>query len=493
MAAQPVKVLLIDDDQDSLLIARGLLSQIQGVAYEVEWAGSYEAGLRALRSGRYQACLLDYRLGAGDGLALLRQAIADGCRAPIIMMTGQGDREVDLQAMKAGAADFLAKDSLTAVLLERVLRYAIERHRAEEQRLRDDAHRRLITEHLATSLWTTDTQLRFTSSLGAGLLGVGLRPDELVGRSVYQHFQAYKLDHPVIAGHLLALEGQSAVFERDWRSRTYHVRLEPIRQETGHVVGTVGVAVDITESKRVAAGFRFARQIQQRLLPQAAPILPGFDIAGTCRPAEATGGDFFDCMPLPDGSLAIIVADVSSHGFGPALIMAETRRILRTLAAENNDPAAILAATNRAIVEDTGSDLFVTLFFAQVNPFTRTLSYVGAGHEGYLIDSSGTPRRLSSTAIPLGVVDETTFPCEGPVPLRPGEMLALLTDGFAEAMGPDNRQFGLERALDIISTQRARPAVEILDHLDRTVRDFCQPNSPHDDITAVIVKAQLDG
>ena len=120
------RILLIDDDEDSFIITRGLLSK-WNATYDLEWQGSYESGLQALRDGRHDACLLDYRLGARDGLELLRQAIAEGCRVPIIMLTGQDDHVLDLQAMKAGAADYLVKDVMEASRLERSVRYSIER------------------------------------------------------------------------------------------------------------------------------------------------------------------------------------------------------------------------------------------------------------------------------------------------------------------------------------------------------------------------------
>ena len=119
-------ILLIDDDEDALLITRSLLSQSQA-AYDVDWVGTYEGGVEALRQGRHQACLLDYRLGARHGLDLLRQAVSEDCRVPIIMLTGQADHAVDVQAMKAGAADYLVKDALDGSRLERSIRYAIER------------------------------------------------------------------------------------------------------------------------------------------------------------------------------------------------------------------------------------------------------------------------------------------------------------------------------------------------------------------------------
>src|SRR5262245_6520330 len=127
MGAEPLRILLIDDDEDSLVITRSLLARAGGAAFRVDWVSTAESGLEALRQGGYDVCLLDFRLGEEDGLALLRRAVAEGCRAPIIMLTSQGDHEVDLQAMKAGAADYLVKGALDGQHLERSLRYAVER------------------------------------------------------------------------------------------------------------------------------------------------------------------------------------------------------------------------------------------------------------------------------------------------------------------------------------------------------------------------------
>lgn len=488
VVANRLQVLLIDDDEDSLVITRELLSQRMDQAFDLAWAGSYEAGLEALRQGRHDVCLLDYRLGARDGLELLRQAVAEGCRVPIIFLTGQGDREVDLQAMKTGAVDYLIKDGLNSSLLERALRYAIERRRAEEERLRNQVQLHVLTEQLGAALWSTDRELRFTSSMGNGILGPNLQPNDLVGRTVVQHFQAVNSTHPVLAAHGHALTGQSVSFERQWRERTYQVWLEPLWQKNQRVIGTVGVALDITDARRRNHGFMVARQIQQSLLPRTDPRLADFDISGICHPADATGGDFFDYLTMRDGTLGIVVADVSSHGFAPALVMSSTRRLLRTLAQETSDVAVILSAANRAIAEDASWEYFVTLFFAKLDPRTGILLYAGAGHEGFLLDSSGTQRRLVSTAPPLGADERSEITCGAPFCLDAGQILVMLTDGFAEAQAPDGNLFGTQRVLDLIRSDSRKPAADILNQVFQQVTEFCRPARHADDITAVVVK-----
>ena len=131
---ETVRVLLVDDDEDDYFITRQLLSDIDGRKVELDWEASYGRALAAMRDNRHEVYLVDYRLGVRDGLELLREAIAGGCDAPIILLTGQGDHEVDLQAMRAGAMDYLVKGRIDEVLLARSIRYAMQRRRVERQR-----------------------------------------------------------------------------------------------------------------------------------------------------------------------------------------------------------------------------------------------------------------------------------------------------------------------------------------------------------------------
>ncbi|MCI0366112.1 MAG: PAS domain S-box protein, partial [Phycisphaerales bacterium] len=125
-----LKVLLVEDDEDDYILARGLLAEIKGSRFKLDWISTYEEGLKAMVANKHDVCLVDYRLGARNGIDLLRAAQEQGCQAPIILLTGQGEHEIDLMAMKAGAADYLVKGRLDSGLLERSIRYAIERKRA---------------------------------------------------------------------------------------------------------------------------------------------------------------------------------------------------------------------------------------------------------------------------------------------------------------------------------------------------------------------------
>ena len=132
MAAGIIHILLVDDDQEDYLITRTRLQQIKDQKYELEWVDGFDIGFTKIMEGKHDIYLLDYRLGARNGLELMQKAIQAGCETPIILLTGQGDREIDLQAMRYGAADYLVKSELQAPLLERSIRFALERKKSQE-------------------------------------------------------------------------------------------------------------------------------------------------------------------------------------------------------------------------------------------------------------------------------------------------------------------------------------------------------------------------
>src|SRR5207247_2292156 len=234
---------------------------------------------------------------------------------------------------------------------------------------------------------------------------------------------------------------------------------------------------------------RIARQIQQKLFPVAPLPLPGFDVGGASLPAEATGGDYFDYVPIRDGSLGILIGDVSGHGFGPALLMAQTRAYLRAFLLSHTDVREIIALVNRALADDSPDGHFMTLLFARPDHAARTFQYVSAGHAtGYLLDRSGAIKtHLESTGMPLGVVPEWEFEAAPALQLEPGDLLLLLTDGVVEAHDADEQLFGPERMLEVVRSSRDRPAREVVNTLFDSVRGFSGARAPLYAVRAVVV------
>ena len=234
--------------------------------------------------------------------------------------------------------------------------------------------------------------------------------------------------------------------------------------------------------------FRAAQEIQKRLYPDESPTLPGFEIAGALFPAKATAGDYFDYIPMLEGCLGVVLGDVSSHGMGPALLMSETRACLRTLSQMYSDVGEILTRANRLLAADTNDFHFVTLAMARLDPRDRSMIYASAGQRGYLLHPGIEATILDSTSLPLGVRADTVVPAAATIALQSGDLIAFFTDGVAEAESPGRVRFGVARALQIIRSEREKPAHEIIEVLHQEVLGFCRNQPPRDDISIVIVK-----
>jgi phosphoserine phosphatase RsbU/P len=223
--------------------------------------------------------------------------------------------------------------------------------------------------------------------------------------------------------------------------------------------------------------------------------LAEFDVSGASYPAEATGGDYFDYVPMRDGGLGVVIGDVSGHGFGPALLMAELRAYLRAFLLTRTDVGEILSLLNRALADDAPEGQFATLLLAHLDLATHSFVYASAGHvPGYILGADGAVKAvLPSTGMPLAVLPEGDFAAAPARTLGPGDCLLLLTDGMVEAHGSDGKLFGIDRVLDVVRANRARPAREIVDTLYGRVRAFCGARAQPDDMTAVIIKARPSG
>ena len=237
---------------------------------------------------------------------------------------------------------------------------------------------------------------------------------------------------------------------------------------------------------------RLAHEIQQGLFPKAAPRLKGYDLAGLSESAEETGGDYYDFIPMAGDCYGLVVGDVTGHGIGPALLMAETRAYLRILAAESTDVGKILTRANRVLNEDIDPERFVTLLFVLFDPKARVIRYASAGHPpGLWIDGKGKPKQeLRRTGIPLGLRTDTEYTVSKDYPLASGDLLALMTDGVEESLSADNDLFGKERILKMLRDHQPERARKLVRRLHNAGRAHEAENHQPDDFTTIVLKVK---
>ncbi len=293
------KVLLIEDDEDDFILVKALLSDVRGSRFELVWTTEYEEGMELICGGQFHICLLDYRLGDHTGLELLHEAEKNGCETPIILLTGQGGYEVDVEAMRAGASDYLVKGQIGSELLDRSIRYAIERKHTDLELRRYRNHLEDLVQDRTAKLEATNKDLHteiterkrveealrereeqfrdlvesaqdiIYTILADGTISslnpvfeaiTGWEIDEWVGKS----FAA--LIHPEDFPHLMArfqrrLAGEmltpteARVIARSGECRVLEFK-SVAQLKRGRIVGVMGTARDITERKQVEERLR---------------------------------------------------------------------------------------------------------------------------------------------------------------------------------------------------------------------------------------------
>ena len=255
-----------------------------------------------------------------------------------------------------------------------------------------------------------------------------------------------------------------------------------------------------------------ARDIQFGLLPTELPDTPGFEIAGWNRPADKTGGDYFDWLTLPDGRTLFTLADVTGHGIGPALIVAVYRAYMRAAAAGSAsvangataanggtdgavDLGAIIGRVNELLCVDIPDGRFITAAMGFISPTEHQVELLSAGQAPMLFFESqtGTVRNWDADDLPLGIMEGVEYGSGRRIAFAPGDMLVLATDGFFEAVNPTDEQFGTEAVEQFIRENHHLPPDEFIRKLYQKVKAYAAGEEQADDLTALVIKrSQVD-
>jgi len=243
------------------------------------------------------------------------------------------------------------------------------------------------------------------------------------------------------------------------------------------------------EKQRQDRDLQIAREIQQSLFPSQCPKIAGFEVAAESHSCYQVGGDHYDFIPLSGNRLALTVADVSGKGTPASILMASVHASLRALAGTTT-PAALMHHLNRFLLDSTQANRYVTLFYGELDPLSRCLTYVNAGHvPPYRIGADGKGDRLRIGGPVLGLLSEVSFEV-GRLQMNHGDMVAMFTDGATEALSPEDTEFGDDRVFDVLLQAAAGSAADAVRSLVCSVKDWAGSAGSSDDLTALILKAQ---
>jgi phosphoserine phosphatase RsbU/P len=278
------------------------------------------------------------------------------------------------------------------------------------------------------------------------------------------------------------------------------LRVSPVRNDDGALTHFIGVQTDVTELRRASEErheLEIAKHIQLSLLPKHPLQVEGVKIAGICLPATHVGGDYFDYFHT-DGMLDVVIADVSGHSVGAALIMAEMRSALRAetrsalTGGANRGPAQILTLLNAVLYDDlSGSDLFITMFYLRLDLAARRLSYANAGHNCPLLFRSNTAAcvPLDAEGLILGVKKRVLFE-EKTLQLKKGDRLLLYTDGVTEALNEQGEFFDIPRLGDLFSSYRDKRPETVIRRLIEALHAFRGTTPLGDDVSMTVMNLE---
>jgi serine phosphatase RsbU (regulator of sigma subunit)/DNA-binding response OmpR family regulator len=484
-AKQPrnIRLLVVEDNPADVRLLQIALWGVTGATFDVWNVGTLSQALERMGQQPFDLILLDLGLPDSQGLDTFLQFREHARKAPVIVLTGNADESAAIQAIREGAQDYLLKGT-DAITLIRAMRYAMGRQRMRRRAERaleaaraSEANLRKIIDRNLDGIVVVDSRSTVLHANAAAENLVGYP----AGRFVGQLF-AFPLSTGGSEIELANLNGvviptEMRVAQIDWDGQSaYLVLLHDLREQR---------QVEANRQKLL-----LARQVQRALLPTATPVVPGFVFAASSIAADETGGDYFDWVPMPAGCLGLVVGDASDHGIAAAVLISEVAGALRAFGSMLPDVDAILTAVNRQLAPRTLGDQFATVFLARIDPAARTLTYANAGHPPALLfdDAGQMTRQLDSLDLPIAVQPDHQLSRSEPIPLPPGSLAVILSDGVLEASNSADELFGIDRVVETVRAHRHRTAQQIVEAVCEAVRAFIAPALPRDDLTVMIVK-----
>jgi phosphoserine phosphatase RsbU/P len=245
---------------------------------------------------------------------------------------------------------------------------------------------------------------------------------------------------------------------------------------------------EVADKKQMDREFALAREIQQRLLPESPPTVPGYELHGSNTASRQVSGDYFDFRVRSDKKVYMAIADVCGKGVGPALLMASLQASFHAWADESVPVAEMTGRLSEAISRRTGPDRFITFILVLLDPSNGEIEYTNAGHNpGILLKTDKSMSELSSHGLPLALFPGKPY-SSSKFTLGPGELLFLYTDGVTEANSPDGDEFGFPRLKEFIGARVGKAPSEIEEELLKDLEDHAQGEPFADDRTLVMVR-----
>jgi phosphoserine phosphatase RsbU/P len=485
------------------------------------------SGLQKLNTQGFDLVLLELSLPDTQGLETFVQFRKSAPQIPVVVLVDAAEEELAVRTIQMGAQDYLFRQELTGPLLTGAIHKAIDRHLGQQAFGYEGFLLRALMEHIPDSIYFKDLRSRFLMINHAKARRHGLTdPLEARGKSDADYFtephaRQALADEQEILRTGIPIENFEEVETWPDGSETWASTTKmPLRNQSGHLVGTFGISRDITKRKRAEQALtestrqlqeknrqiedelKMARELQLAMLPQKFPSVSGGKPGHQCSlkfftcflPSGAVSGDFFDVIALSKTSVGVFICDVMGHDVRAALVTAMMRALVEDLSTTATDPGHLLSQINNAlftIFQQAGSTMFATAFYLVADLDTGQLSYASAAHpdplqlnrrQGKVQPLGAGPDGKRGPA--LGLFKEAVFPtfqCR----MEPGDLVMFFTDGLIEAEGNDRKIFSYEQLTAAIHRHVGLPPKKMLAEMLSEIRKFSGQDKFDDDVCVV--------
>jgi phosphoserine phosphatase len=293
------------------------------------------------------------------------------------------------------------------------------------------------------------------------------------------------VDHKdVLVGVLQVLNKMDGVFDEDDEALA-----SALAAQCAVALQRVRMTEALIEGEKMRQQLEMARVVQMSTLPATMPTMPGYDVYGTFKPADLTGGDTFDLAVLDQG-LLVVLGDATGHGIAPALHVTQMHAMLRMAFRLGADLETAFTQVNNQLADTLPDDRFITAFIGLLDTAAHRMRFHSGGQAPilYFQANSGTCVRHNPTSFPLAAMPLSKLRPAVTLQMEPGDILVLLSDGIYEYHDANNEQFGEQRVTDIIRAHHGKPVAELSAMLLESVQAFANGAPQEDDITVVLVK-----
>jgi DNA-binding NarL/FixJ family response regulator len=476
-----VRVLLVEDDPSDAVLAREALLANRGPAFDLVHRLHLRGALEVLAGAAHDVVLSDLSLPDAQGMEACERILSAYPSVPLVVLTGIEDEDLGLLAVQRGAQDYLVKGRIAPEVLARSLLYAIERH-ALRARLEDSARETRASEARLRTLISRSAEGMLVVDGARRVLFANPAAEALLGRPVAE-LLGLPFPVPLVGG-----EAREVTIDRPGGTVPAEMRATALEWEGGPA--TLVSLYDLSDRKRIER-IALAQNVQRAFLPERIEGRAGVvEMGGVNELCEDASGDYYDFVDLGDGRSLVATGDVTGHGLGPALLMAQARAFLRSFCRSAPDVGSLTARLNDALVSDMAHGRFMTFFVAEIDVRTGSVSWCNAGHvPAFVLEArTRTVRRLDATGLVLGVLAGVAYETGAPFALAPGDTLFLCSDGATEAASPSGALFGEERIADLLREEAHGGVGHLLERLQAAVRDWRAGRPLGDDMTLVAVR-----